>query len=87
MFRLIVIAALAGGIVLPVLARSPTPAEHGQIEAALRGAGYVTWGSIEIPPTGGRIVVENARRAQDGPARSVLLEPATMRVTEEMPAR
>ena len=73
MFRFIVIAAFATGLAVPVLAGAPTPAERGQIEAALRGAGYVTWGGIEVPPSGARIIVENARRAQDGPARSVLV--------------
>lgn len=87
MIRPLLIPALLTIGALPVLARTPTPAEAGQVEAALRGAGYTSWGSIDIPPAGARIVVENARRVQDGPARAVLVEPGTMRVTEEVPAR
>ncbi|WP_043836272.1 hypothetical protein [Muricoccus aerilatus] len=87
MIRPLLIPALLALGALPALARLPTPAEQGGIEAALRGAGYVSWESIDVPPAGGRIVVEGARRAPDGPARLVLVEPATMRVTEEVPAR
>ncbi|MFH5925390.1 hypothetical protein [Roseomonas xinghualingensis] len=72
---------------LPVLARAPGPEELGRIEAALRGAGYAVWGRIDIPAGGDRVVVEAARRTLEGPARSVVVEPSTMRVTEEMPAR
>jgi hypothetical protein len=87
MVRPILIPALLAIGALPALARTPGPEELGRIEAALRGAGYTIWGNIDIPAGGDRVIVEAARRTLDGPARGVVVEPSTMRVTEETPAR
>ncbi|WP_376098823.1 hypothetical protein ACE7GA_09535 [Roseomonas sp. CCTCC AB2023176] len=67
----------------PASARAPTPEETGRIEAALRAAGYVTWGTVEVGSQGEPIRVTAARRTSEGPASEVVVEPTTMRVTEE----
>jgi cell division GTPase FtsZ len=82
--RPLLIPALLAIGALPVIARAPTPEEQGRIEAALRGAGYIAWGNIEIRNEGDRILVEQARKTESGPPYSVVVEPTTMRVAEEM---
>jgi hypothetical protein len=85
--RPLLIPALLAIGALPAFARVPAPEELGRIEAALRSAGYTIWGNIDIPAEGDRIIVEAARRTPEGPARAVVVEPSTMRVTEDIPAR
>ncbi|WP_426954497.1 hypothetical protein [Muricoccus radiodurans] len=81
--RPLLIPALLAVGALPGTARTPTPEELGRIEAALRSAGYVAWGTIDVRPQGDRIAVEGARKVEDGPRQEVSLEPTTMRVTGE----
>ena len=79
------ILALTAAIALPASARAPTPEEAARIESALRAAGYVAWGAVEVGTDGDRIRVTAARRTTDGPTTDVVVEPATLRVTEEVP--
>lgn len=82
---LALILALAATLAVPAWARAPTPEETARIEAALRAAGYVAWGPVEVGPEGDRIRVTAARRTTDGPTADVVVEPTTQRVTEEVP--
>lgn len=78
---------LALAIAAPAWARAPTPEETARIEGALRAAGYETWGTVEVESQDDRIRVTGARRTPDGPTADVVVEPTTMRVTEEAASR
>lgn len=83
--RLTLIAAGTAAAALfatPALAdRLPTAIERGEIERALRDAGYVSWEEIELDDDGPYWEVDDARRA-DRSRWDLKLEPQTLAIIE-----